>query len=61
MVQKTSRTEKEKIDMKEIIPVKQHIDQITKENGSHLNFTLDYKVEVKVRDGKPVSIIWRKE
>lgn len=41
--------------------VKEDIDKIIKEHGDNLNFTLVYFFEVKVRDGKPVSVLLNKE
>ncbi len=44
-----------------MIPVSKDIEKVIEENGNQLNFNLAYLVEVKVRDGKTVSILWKKE
>ncbi len=44
-----------------VIPVKEDIERITKEEGPNLNFSLFYRVDVKVRDKVAVSILWKRE
>ena len=44
-----------------MIPVSKDIEKIIRNNGQNLNFSLSYIIEVKVRDGKTVSIVWEKE
>jgi len=41
--------------------IEKDIEKIIKENGDNINFKIIYEFEVKVRDGKPVSILVEKE
>lgn len=41
--------------------IEKDIEKVIKNNGNNLNFKLIYEFEIKVRDGKSVSILLNKQ